>query len=134
MQHAKDTFKKGLKLFNQISNRNERVDVLWLCKVNLELCKLLEEGALQSPNEDCRDVVEAIQNLRLCLQKLINFRDQLVERGVESQRDLHVVFTLTCSNAKIRETTQRMLAQYIDSKNQINKLCRILNRRRKQQA
>lgn len=53
------------------------------------------------------------------------------ERGVESQRDKFLPFTITCNNKKIRETVTKMKENYLETKNKLNAQIRY-NKRLKQ--
>ena len=38
----KIVFTEALKLMNEILARNKNIDIIWLCRITLELTKLLE--------------------------------------------------------------------------------------------
>lgn len=42
IQETSIVYQEALKVFNLILMRNPDADLIWLCKLNLELCKLLE--------------------------------------------------------------------------------------------
>lgn len=66
--------------------------------------------------------------MRLCLLKIETYRNERLARGVESQKDLFLPFSLTCSNHKIKSMVTRMKDQYIAVKNYINREIRIKGR------
>ncbi|EAR94374.2 hypothetical protein TTHERM_00049190 (macronuclear) [Tetrahymena thermophila SB210] len=108
---SRPVFTEALKVFNKIMLRNPEADILWVSKYNIELTRLLEEQ---------EEFKQASQNLRECLQRIVAYRDQFMERGVESQRDKFLPFTITCNNRKIKETIQKMKESYVETKNKLN--------------
>jgi hypothetical protein len=70
---AKPIFLRGLKVLHLILLENPKADMILLCKLNLELCKLLEEEM---------DYRTAADNLRFCLNKLESRRNNYLQRGL----------------------------------------------------
>lgn len=88
---------------NVIMVNNHKGDILLAAKINLELAKLLEENKLYKVAAD---------NVRLCLDKLRSFRDDYLSKGVEGNADRLLPFTITCSNAFIKQTITQMRDKY----------------------
>jgi hypothetical protein len=78
--------------------------------------------------EEAKDCKLAAENLRQCLSKIEAYRSNRLSRGVESQKDLFLPFSLTCSNQKIQQMVAKMKEQYVATKNQINRDIRIKQR------
>lgn len=98
LENAKFIFKEGLIVFNQILFKLPSVDIILLCKINLTLAKFLEE---------MREFKTAVVNLRTCLEKVVQYRDEKVARGVESQSDVFLPICLTTNNKKIKQMVQK---------------------------
>lgn len=58
--------------------------------------------------------------MRDCLDRIVSYRDSFMQRGVESQRDKFLPFTITCNNRKIRDTISKMRDSYVETKNKLN--------------
>ncbi|CAD8200548.1 unnamed protein product [Paramecium pentaurelia] len=119
IQTAREIFKNGLLVLNEILFKIPYVDIILLCKVNLSLAKFLEEE---------KEAQVAEENLKICIDRIIQHRNSLTVRGVDSQKDLFLPFAVTCSNFKIDEMMNRMREAWINQKNQINREIRIKNR------
>jgi len=118
----KDVFIEMLEAINIIMMRTEVIDVVWIAKLNIELCKLLEEKG---------DFRKASQLLRFTNNKIIEFKDQLFARGVESKKDVFLPLTITCDNLKIHDMIDEMKNKYYDWKMWLRKEIRA-QRREKQ--
>jgi len=55
--------------------------------------------------------------LKICIDRIIQHRNSLTVRGVDSQKDLFLPFAATCSNYKIDEMMNRMREAWINQKN-----------------
>jgi hypothetical protein len=121
MEKAKDVFINGMQVMNSVIMYVPTADIIWTTKLNLELSKLWEQ----------RDEYKlATQCLRQTLNRIIARRNEILERGVESQRDLFLPFSLTCSNLKIEQMIKKMKEKYIEAKNTLNVHIRQNDRRR----
>jgi len=60
---------------NEIVFKIPYTDIVLLCKINLSLAKFLEED---------KESQLAADNLRICLDRVIKYRNQLMTRGVDS--------------------------------------------------
>lgn len=112
LDNIKEIFIEMLEAINEIMMRTEVIDILWTAKLNIELCKLLEEQG---------DFRKAAQLLRFANNKVIEFKDQLFARGVESKKDIFLPLTITCDNLKIRGMIEEMKNKYYDWKTWLRK-------------
>lgn len=112
LETMKDVFIDILEAINQIMTKTEIVDIVWIARLSIELCKLLEERG---------DFRKAAQLLRFSNNKLIEFKDQLFARGVESKKDVFLPLTITCDNAKINDMIEEMKNTYYDWKSWLRK-------------
>lgn len=94
LQEAKEIFKEGLLVINEILFKLPYVDIIELCKINLSLAKFLEED---------RESQLAADNLEICIDRIIAYRNAKLARGVDTSVDLFLPFSLTCSNRKIKD-------------------------------
>lgn len=124
IQKAKPVFLRGLKVLNIILVQNSKADMLLLCKINLELCKLLEEDG---------DYKTAIDNLRFCVAKTEDRRNAYLRRGLDSKFDKPLPLSVTCSNVVVEKTLESMKQAYIKQKLFILKQLRINERKSKDQ-
>ena len=54
----------------------------------------------------------AADNIKLCLNKLRQFRDEYLSKGVEGVSDKLLPFSVTCSNSYIKDTLEKMRQKY----------------------
>ena len=115
----KPTLIKGLKIMNRIIQQTNKPDIIWTAKLNIELARMLEEEG---------DQLAAVQALRFCLDKILEYRDEQVARGVDKKNDVFLPACLTCNNIKISETIREMKESYIEWKNSLNRKIRKFKR------
>ena len=89
---SKQIYKEGLLVLNDILFKIPYCDIIQLCKMNLSLAKFLEED---------KELGLAVDNLNICLDKIVKYRNDNLSRGVNSSKDLFLPFSITCSNRKI---------------------------------
>jgi hypothetical protein len=115
-------FLRGLKVLNIIMVNNPKGDILLEAKISLELAKLLEEAKFYKMAAD---------NLKLCLDKLRKFRDEYLAKGVDGAQDKLLPFSVTCSNAAIRQAVTNMRQAYAQQRRTIEKMLRVQERKNK---
>ena len=86
----------------------------------LELTKILEK---------MNEYRLAVQYFRFCLKRISEYKDNNLQRGIESKLDLFLPFSLTCSNEKIKKTNKIMKNKYIEYKNKISSKIRTNERK-----
>lgn len=97
-----------LQIFLKIAEANDyEQDIIWICKMALELAKLLEQQARFK---------EAAQTLRTAFDRICWYRDEKLQRRLRSRLDLLLPFSLTCSNYKIQAMFDSMKARYFEWK------------------
>lgn len=99
-----DLFEILLKIAE--SNAYEQ-DIVWICKMALELAKLLEQT---------NRFKEAAQILRTAQDRICTYRDEKLQRRLRSRLDLLLPFSLTCSNYKIQSMFEQMKVTYFQWK------------------
>lgn len=120
IERCKPIFLVGLKILNLVLASNKKTDMLLLCKVNLELAKILEETYQYSTG---------IQNIRVCLESIEKFRADYLNRGIEGKYDKLLPFSLTTSNRKLGQTLERIKERYLREKRSIAQMLRIRGRK-----
>ena len=113
-------FLTGLKMLNVVFASNSKCDILLLCKVNLELAKLLE---------DSYQYRIAIENIRVCLENIDKFRSEYLKRGVEGKYDKLLPFSLTSSNIRLGQALSQIKEKYLNQKKTTAQILRIRKRR-----
>lgn len=119
IQMGKQIFKEGLIVLNEILFNIPYTDIVLLCKVNLSLAKFLEED---------KEPQLAVDNIKVCLEKLVTYRNERQKRGVDSSQDLFLPYAVTCSNYKIAQMIADMRESYVNHKNTITREMRIKQR------
>jgi len=71
--------------------------------------------------EERGDFRKAAQLLRIAHNKIIEFKDQLFSRGVESRKDIFLPLTITCDNLKINNMVGEMKNKYYEWKTWLRK-------------
>ena len=79
------------------------------------MCKLLEEK---------EEYKRASQILKYTLNRITAYRDEILNRGVESKSDLLLPFTITCNNFSILTMLEKMKSNYYDWKTSLRKQIR----------
>jgi hypothetical protein len=103
-RQLKPAFIDMLQIFIKIVTSNEyEQDVLWVCKMGLELGKLLEEAVRFK---------EAAQILRYIYDKICAYRDEKLARRLKSRNDLILPFSITCNNLQIEAMIGDMRESY----------------------
>jgi hypothetical protein len=111
-----------LQIFLKIAEANDyEQDIVWICKMALELAKLLEQQARFK---------EAAQTLRTAYDRLSWYRDEKLQRRLRSRLDLLLPFSLTCSNTKVDSMFGRMKSRYFDWKLALERTIRQTRRRK----
>ena len=118
--HLKPAFIDLLQIFLKVVSSNEyEQDILWVCKMGLELGKLLEEQFRFK---------EAAQTLRSVFDKIVVFRDERLQRRLKSDLDLILPFSITCNNDKIFEMVDAMKKRYFSWKLGLERTIRRIRR------
>lgn len=116
------SFIELLQIFSKIAEANDyEQDIIWICKMALELAKLLEQQARFN---------EAAQTLRNAYDRVSWYRDEKLQRRLRSRLDLLLPFSLTCSNAKIGVMFDRMKVRYFEWKLSLERTIRQTRRRK----
>jgi hypothetical protein len=116
------SFIELLQIFLKIAEANDyEQDIIWICKMALELGKLLEQQARFK---------EAAQTLRTAFDRITWFRDEKLHRRLRSKLDLLLPFSLTCSNAKIEAMFGQMKTKYFEWKLSLERTIRQTRRRK----
>ena len=88
-----DTFIDLLQIFLKIVVSNEyEQDIVWISLMTLELSKQLEQK---------NRFRESVQTLRSAHDKIINYRDEKLQRRLQADLELLLPFSITCNNEKI---------------------------------
>jgi hypothetical protein len=78
-QDLKPNVIKMLQVLLKIANfADYDQDVIWVSKICLELGKLLEEKG---------NFLESMQHFRFAYNKIVQYRDNKLEKGLEAQKD-----------------------------------------------
>jgi len=119
-EHLQPAFIDLLQIFLKVVSSNEyEQDILWICKMGLELGKLLEEQ---------KRFKEASQILRNVFDKVTNYRDEKLQRRLKSEFDLLLPFSITCNNNSIGEMIEGMKTRYFSWKLGLERTIRRIRR------
>ena len=119
LEEARNAFTDMLEAISSILTKTEKVDVIFLCKINIELCRFLEDQG---------EFRKAAQLLRFAYNKIIEHKDYVLSRGNESDKDILLPMTVTCDNVKIRSMIEDMKSEYYNWKTNLRKLIRAKKR------
>lgn len=73
-----------------------------------------------------------MENAKMCLNRIRQYRDQYLTRGLKGNQNKLLPFSITCSNIKIKDTLSKMQKKFKEQRNYIRKLKRIQNRKANQ--